>query len=91
MDHKEYFIELISGFFEGKYSRFEIARKITNDIDVDEIKGDHKELLVNCEIALRHIDHDGYYTIENELKYYLSCLNDERQFDEEERNNIIKS
>jgi hypothetical protein len=90
MDHKEYFIELISGFFNGKYSSFEIAHKIANDIAIDEIKGDHNDLLVNCEMALRHIDHDGYYTTEIELKYYFSCLNDERQFDEKERNIILK-
>ena len=90
MDYKEYFIELISGFLDKKYSRSEIAQKITNNIGVDEIKGNHDDLLVNCEIALRHIDHEGYYTSENELKYYLSCLKNEKKFNEKERNTFLK-
>lgn len=90
MNYKGYFLELISGFFEKNYDRKYIAEKISNDIDIDEIKGDRTCLLINCEWALRHINETDFYTTEAELKYLLSCLKGERNFSEQERDRIIK-
>ncbi len=90
MDHKEFFTELITGFLNNKYDRSDVAEKMAMEIGVDEITGDHLELLVNCEMALRHIDEEGYYTTESELRYYLSCLKGKKTFREQDRDESIK-
>ena len=94
MDHIKYFNKLISGFLKGQYTRSEIADIMATEIGIDDIdysSSDQEGLLFNCEMALRHIDEDGYYTTERELKYYLSCLNNERTFTEKDRDDVIKN
>ena len=90
MDHEAFFIELITGFLNKKYDRSDVAETMAIEIGIDEIKGDHHDLLVNCEVALRHIDEKNYYTTETELKYYLSCLKGEKTFNEQDRNELIQ-
>ena len=89
MDYKETFVNLIKGYFDGKHDRKYIAEYMSSQVGFDEIKGDHRDLLPNCEIALRHINEEEYYTTESELRYYLSCLMGEKIFNEKERNELI--
>ncbi len=94
MDYKKYFKDLIAGFLSGKYTRSEIADIMASEIGIDDIDNsadEQQNLLTNCEWALRHIDEDGYYTTERELKYYLTCLNNERTFREEDRDDAIRN
>jgi hypothetical protein len=91
MNYKDFFINLISQFFSGKLSRKEIAHTVAMELPIDHVYDCDVELMKNCEWGLRHIDEDNYWTPENELRYYLSCLKGDEQFTVEARDRALNS
>jgi hypothetical protein len=59
MDLKNKFTELLDLYFQGKLNRANVASFLASEVPIDAIKGAHKDLLPNCEWALRHIDEEG--------------------------------
>ena len=90
MDTTAFFIDVISRFLSGALDRASTARLVADELPHDEVRGGHHDLLPNCEWALRHIDEEGYYTTEAELRYYLQCLRGERIYDSNERDQAIR-
>jgi len=90
MNYKKLFRELIATYLEGSLTRADVSRRMTEEVPLDDICGDHRDLLPNCEHALRHMDDPDYYTVESELKYYLACLEGRREFSEVERDKAIR-
>jgi len=75
------YINLIESYFAGSANREMIAAEITNLVEVDN-EGAKNELLSNCEQSIRHINEKDYYTTDKELKFLLSCLKGEIEFNE---------
>ncbi|MDY0164539.1 hypothetical protein [Desulfobotulus sp.] len=90
MNYKEFFITLIAQFLSGGISREQVAHEVAMELPIDSVYSDHIELMENCEWALRHINEPDYWTTENELQYYLSCLKGDEQFSIEERDRLLK-
>lgn len=90
MEYKELFINLISSFLSGKLSRKEVAYQASMELPIDSNYKEDVALMANCEWALRHINESDYWTTETELQYYLSCLNGDKKFSNEERDELMK-
>jgi hypothetical protein len=87
MNYKDYFHVIISNLLEGKISRDEAAKKVSSEIEIDEIKD---ALYSNCEWALRHANESIYYTSIEEFQYLELCLNGKKTFNEKERDLFIE-
>ncbi len=90
MNYKEFFIQLISKFISGGITREEVAHEVAMEFSIDNAYDDNIELMENCEWALRHINEQDYWTTENELQYYLSCLKGDESFSVEARDRMLK-
>ncbi len=91
MDYKKFFIKLISYFLSEKLSRKEVAHTVAMELPIDKVYDNDIELLENCEWGLRHIDEPDYWTTENELRYYLSCLKGDEEFSVAARDRLLNS
>ena len=91
MDYKEFFIKLISQFLTGRLSRKEVAHAVAMELPIDSSYDSDVELMENCEWGLRHIDEPDYWTTENELRYYLSCLKGDKHFSVAARDGLLKN
>ena len=90
MDHKAFFVDVISRFLSGALDRAAAEALVADELPFDDVRGGHHDLLPNCEWALRHIAEPDYYTTEAELRYYLQCLRGERIYDSDERDQAIR-
>ncbi len=89
MNYKALFGELLKQFLNGTLSRSEVAEKVAVTMPIDTNYIDDKDLMNDCEWALRHINEADYYSTESELKYYLSCLRGEKEYNLKERDSNI--
>ncbi len=85
MDYKSFFIEQLRMLLNEDLSRSDVANRIAIMIPIDTIYGDDEELMKNCEWGLRHVNEPDFYTTKGELEYYLSCLMEEREYSNEDR------
>ena len=90
MDHRAFFLDLISRFLSRELDRSSVAGRVARELPLDSVRGGQKDLLPNCEWALRHINDPDFFTTEAELRYYLQCLGGERIYDSDERDQAIR-
>lgn len=89
MDYAELFAKTIDELLCGCIDRATATRRIAELVPIDAIAGDHRDLLINCEWALRHANESGFRTTDAEFKYLLSCLNGGGSFDEKARDHAV--
>jgi hypothetical protein len=89
MDYRALFIHIIEDYLAGRRDRQATARAAADNVGIGDIPGDRRDLLPNCEWALRHMSEPDYYTEDAELRYYLECLKGVRVFSEAERDAAI--
>lgn len=80
MNYKKFYLDLIQRFLNHEISRGEIANLVANEVPIDCNYEENAELLRNCEWALRHMDDDTFFTIDDEISYYLRCLKGDEIF-----------
>src|SRR5688572_29086184 len=91
MDYKEFYTNTISQLLSGFLSRQDAAKRVANELPIDINYDNDRELLENCEWALRHANESDYYTTEKEFEYYLSCLKGGVQFSVADRDSHMQS
>ena len=75
MNYRDLYFSLISRFLLGSMSREEIAAVVADQVPIDVAYDEReRELLTNCEWAIRHATEADFYTTEKEFVYYESCL-----------------
>jgi hypothetical protein len=85
---RAFFAGTIEAYLAGRIDRKEVARVVVDNVGVDDIS-DQDKLLSSCHWALRHMNEDGYYTTDAEVRYYFECLSGTRVFSEADRDAAI--
>ncbi|RJE47952.1 MULTISPECIES: hypothetical protein [unclassified Dehalobacter] len=83
------FVDLLKKYiFEG-VDRYEIADELIKKVDINAIFSSDDFIISDCFYAIKHLTEDKYETSINELKYFLECFEGLREYNLEEKNNII--
>ncbi|NBJ14078.1 MAG: hypothetical protein FNP40_00575 [Dehalobacter sp. 4CP] len=83
------FVGLLKKYiFEG-VDRYEIVDELIEKIDINEIYSSDDFVISDCFYAIKHLTEDKYETSINELKYFLECFEGLREYNLEEKNNVI--